>query len=164
MKNKKKIKFFRISQTFFCFTIHKKLNKSCSLDQNFLLLKKKFVSRKETSFENVPGLVGFQTMLIIDQKNILWIFNNFNSLAFDFLFRFCLSKLWMNSKLVVPSHILSWSKNGMRRLQSGKNWVRKYLHWIQPDIVLGIWQFLSQWFVVNHWRNNKKNIIRSSLK
>ena len=98
-------------------------------------------------------------MLIIDQKNILWIFNNFNSLAFDFLFRFCLSKLWMNSKLVVPSHILSWSKNGMRRLQSGKNWVRKYLHWIQPDIVLGIWQFLSQWFVVNHRRNNKKKIL-----
>jgi hypothetical protein len=32
-------------------------------------------------------------MLIIDQKRILEIFKNFNSLAFDFIFRSCLSIL-----------------------------------------------------------------------
>ena len=35
---------------FFCFPIHKKLNKSCSLDKIFLFLKKKVVSLKKTSF------------------------------------------------------------------------------------------------------------------
>ena len=34
----------------FCFPIHKKLNKSCSLNKKFLFLKKK-VSLKKTSFE-----------------------------------------------------------------------------------------------------------------
>ena len=36
----------------------------------------------------VPGFIGFQTMLIIDQKSILYI-KNLDSLAFDFLFRSC---------------------------------------------------------------------------
>ena len=41
-------------------------------------------------------MVGFQSMLIIDQKNILKFFENFNSLAFHFLFRSCLSTLGSN--------------------------------------------------------------------
>ena len=46
---KKKIpKFSGSLQNFFCFPIHKKLNKSCSLDKIFLFLKKKVVSLKKT--------------------------------------------------------------------------------------------------------------------
>ena len=46
---KKKIQNFSDhSEIFFCFPIHKKLNKSCSLDKNFLFLKKKVVSLKKT--------------------------------------------------------------------------------------------------------------------
>ena len=43
------------------------------MDKKNLFLKKSFVSLKKTSFEKfyVPELVGFQIMLIIDQKNIL---------------------------------------------------------------------------------------------
>ena len=41
-------KFFGLLRIFFCFTICKKLNKSCSLDKNFLFLKKKVVSLKKT--------------------------------------------------------------------------------------------------------------------
>ena len=36
-------KFSDHSEIFFCFTIHKKLNKSCSLGKIFLLLKKKLL-------------------------------------------------------------------------------------------------------------------------
>ena len=36
-------KFSNRSEIFFCFTIHKKLNKSCSLDKIFLFLKKKLL-------------------------------------------------------------------------------------------------------------------------
>ena len=42
--------FFGSLQIFFCFTIHKKLNKSCFLDKFFLFLKKKVGSPKNTSF------------------------------------------------------------------------------------------------------------------
>ena len=35
------------SEIIFCFTIHKKLNKSCSLEKIFLFLKKNFVSLKK---------------------------------------------------------------------------------------------------------------------
>ena len=38
------------SEIFFCFTIHKKLNKTCSLDNFFLFLKKKVVSQKKIIF------------------------------------------------------------------------------------------------------------------
>jgi hypothetical protein len=49
---KKKIpKFFGSLRFFFCFPIHKKLNKSCFLDKIFLFLKKKVVSLKKTYFE-----------------------------------------------------------------------------------------------------------------
>ena len=50
---KKKIlqKFSDRFEFFFCFAIHKKWNKSCSLDKFFLFLKKKVVSLKKTSFE-----------------------------------------------------------------------------------------------------------------
>ena len=41
-------KFSDHSEIFFCFPIHKKLNKSCSLDKIFLFLKKKVVSLKKT--------------------------------------------------------------------------------------------------------------------
>ena len=40
-------------------------------------------------------------MLIIDQKNIFQIFKNFNSLAFDFLFRSCLNILWYVHTLIL---------------------------------------------------------------
>ena len=40
--------------------------------------------------------MGFQTKLIIDQKNILQIFKNFNPLAFHILFRSCLCILWID--------------------------------------------------------------------
>ena len=50
-----KIKFFKNFQItpkfFFCFTMHKKLNQSCSLKKKFLFLKKFFVSLKKTTFE-----------------------------------------------------------------------------------------------------------------
>ena len=55
------------SEIFFCFTIHKKLNKSCSLEKK-LLLKKKFLSLKKTSFENFITVVrkgGFQFLWIM---------------------------------------------------------------------------------------------------
>ena len=48
-KFSKKI-FLDHSEIFFCFPIHKKLNKSCSLNKIFLFLKKKVVSLKKTSF------------------------------------------------------------------------------------------------------------------
>ena len=41
-------KFSDRSEIFFCFPIHKKLNKSCSLNKIFLFLKKKVVSLKKT--------------------------------------------------------------------------------------------------------------------
>ena len=69
---------------FFCFTIHKKQNKSYYLDKIFY----------------VPEFVGFQIMLIIDEKNILKILKNFNSLAFHFLFRSCLSILCTNLSFI----------------------------------------------------------------
>ena len=48
-KFSKKI-FLDHSEIFFCFTIHKKLNKSCSLEKNFLFLKKKVGSLKKNFF------------------------------------------------------------------------------------------------------------------
>ena len=45
-------KFSDRSKICFCFTILKKLNKSCYLDKKNLFLKKKVVSLKKTSFEN----------------------------------------------------------------------------------------------------------------
>ena len=49
-------KFSDHSKIFFCFTIHKKLNKSCSLKKNFLFLKKKFLVWKKLWKKNL--LVG----------------------------------------------------------------------------------------------------------
>ena len=59
LKNQKFSKIFG-SEIFFCFTIHKKLNKSCSFEKNFLFLKKKFVSLKKKFFWNFMkwGLKG----------------------------------------------------------------------------------------------------------
>ena len=70
------IKFFSDhSEKFFYVPIPKKLNGQKKFLDNFSYPKKKVVSLKKTSFEKfsiyVPELVGFQTMLIIDQKNIL---------------------------------------------------------------------------------------------
>ena len=48
-KFSKKI-FLDHSEIFFCFPIHKKLNKSCSLNKIFLFLKKKVVSLKKLLF------------------------------------------------------------------------------------------------------------------
>ena len=49
-RKKKNLNFSDHSEIFFCFPIHKKLNKSCSLKKNFLFLKKKVGSLKKTSF------------------------------------------------------------------------------------------------------------------
>ena len=59
-----KLKFSKIFgslRNFFCFTIHKKLNKSCSLKKYFLALKK---NSFETLWSEV-WKVGFQFMLIL---------------------------------------------------------------------------------------------------
>ena len=45
-------KFSDHSEIFFCFTIHKKLNKSCSLKKKILFLKKKILSLKKTLKNN----------------------------------------------------------------------------------------------------------------
>ena len=61
-------KIFGSLQIFFCFTIHKKLNKSCSLENFFLFLKKKIVSLKKTLKKNfVSGTHrgGFQFSVIL---------------------------------------------------------------------------------------------------
>ena len=50
MKIKNFQKFSDHSEIFFCFAIHKKLNKSCSLEKNFLFLKKKVGSLKKIIF------------------------------------------------------------------------------------------------------------------
>ena len=42
--------FLDRSEIFFCIIIHKKLKKSCSLENLFLFLKKKVGSLKKTSF------------------------------------------------------------------------------------------------------------------
>ena len=67
-----KIKIFQNfsdhSEIFFCFTIHKKLNKSCSLKNFFLFLKKKIIRLKKTLKKNfVSGtqLGGFQSIVIL---------------------------------------------------------------------------------------------------
>ena len=58
---------------FFCYTIHKKLNKSCFLDKIFLFLKKKIVSLKKTLiFFFVPGIHrgGFQFIVILTPQGV----------------------------------------------------------------------------------------------
>ena len=70
-QKKKFQKFSDHSEFFFCFTIHKKLNKSCYLDKKKLFLKKKVVSLKKTSFEILWSEVrkgGFQFLW----KMVLW--------------------------------------------------------------------------------------------
>ena len=68
LKIKKFQKISERSEFFFCFTIHKKLNKSCSLYKLFLFLKKKIVSLKK-SFQKkiVTGTQrgGFQFIVIL---------------------------------------------------------------------------------------------------
>ena len=65
----KNFKIFRIAPIFFfCFTIHKKLNKSCSFEKKILFLKKIFVSLKKITFEifwSEVWKVAFQFMLIL---------------------------------------------------------------------------------------------------
>ena len=51
-------KFWYHSEIFFCFTIHKKLNKSCSLNKLFLFLKKKCLSKKKLWKKIVPGRIS----------------------------------------------------------------------------------------------------------
>ena len=58
---------------FFCFTIHKKLNKSCSLKKKFLFLKKKILSLKKTlKFFFVSGTHrgGFQCIMILTLQGV----------------------------------------------------------------------------------------------
>ena len=59
--------FYRL-RIIFCFTIHKKLNKSCSLDKLFLFLKKKIVSLKKTLKKKIVTGThrgGFQFIVIL---------------------------------------------------------------------------------------------------
>ena len=51
LKKEKIQKISDRSEIFFCFTICKKLNQSCSLEKNFLFLKKKFVSLKKITLK-----------------------------------------------------------------------------------------------------------------
>ena len=67
-----KIKIFQKisdhSEIFFCFTIHKKLNKSCFLKKNFLFLKKKILSLKKTLKKKIVSGThrgGFQCIMIL---------------------------------------------------------------------------------------------------
>ena len=62
----------------FAFQYIKKLDKSCSLDFFFFLKKSCLsVSNLFSKIFYVPELVGFQTVLIIDQKNISLNFYKF---------------------------------------------------------------------------------------
>ena len=68
LKIEKFQKFSDRSKNFFCCTIHKKLNKSCSLENFFLFLKKIFFSLKKTLKKNfVTGTHhgGFQFIVIL---------------------------------------------------------------------------------------------------
>ena len=60
-------KFSDHSKIFFCFTIHKKLNKTCSLEFFFLLLKKELVQKKTLKKKIVNGTHrgGFQCIMIL---------------------------------------------------------------------------------------------------
>ena len=95
-------KFSDHSYFFFCFTIHKKLNKSCSLENFFLFLKKKFSSLKKTTFEMLWSEIwkgGFQLMLILDPKiffkfleiSILWLPHFYS----DWLWPYCVPSVYI---------------------------------------------------------------------
>ena len=61
-------KFSDHSEIFFCFTILKKLNKSCSLEKIFLFLKKKIFSLKKTWKKKIVSGThrgGFQCIIIL---------------------------------------------------------------------------------------------------
>ena len=61
-------KFSDHSEIFFCFTIHKKLNKSCSMKNFFLFLKKKILSLKKTLKKKIVSGThrgGFQFIVIL---------------------------------------------------------------------------------------------------
>ena len=61
-------KFSDHSEIFFCFTIHKKLNKSCSLKKKILFLKKNILSLKKTlkkKFVSGTHRGGFQCIMIL---------------------------------------------------------------------------------------------------
>ena len=97
--NFQKWKFSKIfgSEIFFCFTIHKKLNKSCSLDKIFLFLKKKIVSLKKTSFEILWSGVwkgGFQLMLILGLLGMYFDAAVVFVMKSSLLFRLTVAILW----------------------------------------------------------------------
>ena len=61
-------KFSNRSEIFFCFTIHKKLNQSCSLKKKILFLKKKILSLKKTLKKKIVSGThrgGFQFIMIL---------------------------------------------------------------------------------------------------
>ena len=70
----KNFKNFRITpKFFFCFTIHKKLNKSCSLEKIFLFLKKKNFSLKKTlkkKFVSGTQCGRFQFIVILTPQGV----------------------------------------------------------------------------------------------
>jgi hypothetical protein len=116
-------KIFVSIQFFFCFSIHKKLNKSCSLNKIFLFKKKKSVSLKKTTFEMLWSEVwkgGFQLMLILDPKNVFLIFRNFNPLTSSLLFRLAVAILWDHGLLlrIVSKNLSLWRKKKNKRLGS----------------------------------------------
>ena len=119
MKNKNFQKFSDHSEFFFCFSIHKKLNKSCSLDKIFLFLKKKIVSLKKTSFEilwSEVWNVGFQLMLILGilcryfNASVVFVKNTF------LLFKLALAILWIISKSIFLSILKTIDKTSRKVL------------------------------------------------
>ena len=71
---RKFLKIFRITpKFFFCFTIHKKLNKSCSLKKKILFLKKKILSLKKNlkkKFVSGTHRGGFQCTWILTPQGV----------------------------------------------------------------------------------------------
>ena len=82
-ENQKISKMFGSLRIFFCFTIHKKLKKSCLLEkkissrkkncQSEKNFKKKFVSGTHRDFNSLGGWVSFHPVVVIDLcKNLLF--------------------------------------------------------------------------------------------
>ena len=86
--------FFQIfsdhCQFFFLITIHKKLNKSCYMDKNILLVKSFLISLKKTPFENsqyMTNFLGFWFRVILNLYGMTFYPVVVLGLEHDFLFK-----------------------------------------------------------------------------
>ena len=84
-KNKKFQKISDHSEIFFCFSIHKKLNKSCSLDKLFLFLKKKIVSLKKSSTLAKRHFLDFSWVFLTKWVDFLTFISRFACDESDFV-------------------------------------------------------------------------------